>query len=133
MSNIQTVQEMYAAFGRGDIPGILARLSADVAWDPYAIEYGIPWLKARKGIGEIPAFFESLGGLEFQRFEPKTLLESGNTVVSILAITVVVKATGRTIAEEDEVHIWQFDDAGKVIQFAHKTDTHQTWLALQGE
>jgi ketosteroid isomerase-like protein len=30
---ISTVQSMYAAFGRGDVPGILAHLSPDVSWE----------------------------------------------------------------------------------------------------
>ena len=33
MSNLQTVQDIYAAFGRGDIPAILDELADDVRWD----------------------------------------------------------------------------------------------------
>jgi ketosteroid isomerase-like protein len=32
--NIATVQEIYAAFGRGDIPAILDRLAEDIDWEP---------------------------------------------------------------------------------------------------
>ena len=30
--NVQAVQDIYAAFGRGDIPGIVERLAPDVTW-----------------------------------------------------------------------------------------------------
>ena len=33
MSNVHTVQEIYAAFGRGDVPAILSRLSESVEWE----------------------------------------------------------------------------------------------------
>ena len=33
--NLQLVQELYAAFGRGDVPAILEQLTDDVVWyDP---------------------------------------------------------------------------------------------------
>ena len=32
MSNIATVQGIYEAFGKGDVPAILAVLADDVAW-----------------------------------------------------------------------------------------------------
>lgn len=32
-SNIQTVQEIYAAFGRGDIPAIPGHLAENVIWE----------------------------------------------------------------------------------------------------
>ena len=34
MSNlVSTVQEIYSAFGQGDVPAILARLADDVVWE----------------------------------------------------------------------------------------------------
>lgn len=33
MSNVDTVKEMYAAFGRGDIPAILDKLDENEEWD----------------------------------------------------------------------------------------------------
>ena len=43
----------------------------------------------------------------------------------------LVKSTGHTVKHEDEVHIWRFDDQGKVASFCHKVDSHRHWLALQ--
>ena len=133
MSNIQTVQSIYAAFGQGDIPTILGHLAESIEWEYGTLDAGVPWLQPRKGLAEVPKFFESLGALDFQKFQPKTLLESGNVVVALIDLVVVVKATGRPILEEDEVHIWHFDSQGRVTRFCHRLDTHKHWLALRGE
>jgi hypothetical protein len=133
MSNVQTVQQIYAAFGQGDIPAILGHLAEDIDWEYGIQEAGVPWLKPGKGRAAVPAFFESLAALEFHRFQPKTLLESGDVVVALIDLAVTVKATGRHVQEEDEVHIWRFDGNGKVVRFCHRVDTHKHWLAWKGE
>ena len=33
MSNLQTVQEIYGAFGKGDVPAILSKLADNIEWD----------------------------------------------------------------------------------------------------
>lgn len=38
----KTVEAIYAAFGRGDIPGILAALRENVEWEHDAVDQGIP-------------------------------------------------------------------------------------------
>lgn len=131
MSNIQTVRSIYEAFGRGDIPAILGHLAEDVTWEYDKAEAGIPWLAPRRGRAEVHKFFEALGAVDFQRFQPKMQFENGNTVVSLNDVTFTVKATGKRVDEVDEVHIWYFDANGKVVRFCHKTDTLQHWSALQ--
>jgi ketosteroid isomerase-like protein len=42
LSNVETVQALYDAFGRGDIPAILDMLADDIQWDQEAPSYGIP-------------------------------------------------------------------------------------------
>jgi uncharacterized protein len=133
MSNVDTVQSIYAAFGRGDIPTILSHLAENIEWEYGMSDAGVPWLQPRKGRAEVAKFFEALGALDFQKFEPKTWLESDNVVVALIDLAVVVKATGRPIVEEDEAHIWHFDSQGRVIRFCHKLDTHQHWLGFQGK
>jgi uncharacterized protein len=133
VSNVATVQGMCEAFGRGDIPAILSHLAETIEWEYGMSNAGVPWLQPRSGRAEVPGFFESLGAFELQKFQPKTFLESGNIVVALIDVALVVKATGRTVAEEDEVHIWHFDSEGLVIRFCHKVDTYQHWLALQPE
>jgi ketosteroid isomerase-like protein len=131
VNHAQTVQDIYAAFGRGDIPAIIATLSEDVIWEYGTLDSGVPWLQPRRGRAEVVQFFESLGGLDFRNFQPKTILASGSLVVSLIDVSFTVKATGRGITEEDEVHIWHFNEDGRVARFCHRLDSHKHWLAVQ--
>jgi ketosteroid isomerase-like protein len=123
---------MYQAFGRGDIPAILERLAENVEWEYGVNSTDVPWLQPRRGRSQVAGFFEALGAIEFHKFEPKALLESGSTVVALVDLDATVRNTARRVVEEDEVHIWHFDDRGKVSRFRHRVDTHQHWAAYKG-
>jgi ketosteroid isomerase-like protein len=130
LSNGKTVQEIYEAFGKGDVPAILGRLAPDVQW-----EYGqqgpsdVPWLQQRRGRDAVAGFFESLGGADFHKFDPKQIIEGDGVVVAILDVELTVKATGKRVNEQDEMHLWRFNAAGEVTSFRHGTDTHAHQLA----
>lgn len=81
MSHIETVQAIYAAFGRGDVPAILGHLAADVEWEYGNKDAGVPWLKPRRGRDSVVEFFQALGAVDFTKFEPKTMLAQGNLVL----------------------------------------------------
>jgi ketosteroid isomerase-like protein len=129
MSNIRSAQEIYEAFGRGDVPGILAKLSDAVDWEYGLTSTDVPWLQRRTGHDGAAAFFASLAAIQIHSFTLKALLEGENIVVALVDIEFTVKATGKRVVEEDEVHIWHFDDQGKVARFRHRVDTHQHYLA----
>jgi uncharacterized protein len=128
MSNVETVQAIYGAFGRGDIPAILDQLADDVAWDQDAPSYGVPIYEPGVGRDHARRFFELLGDLEFTRFEPTNFLTGGNQVAVTIDVEVTVKATGRT-AEALEIHLWTFGDDGKVSRFFHSIDRQAFVLA----
>lgn len=132
MSNLTTVRSIYAAFGRGDVATILAHLDEHVDWEYGAGETNVPWLKHRHGRDGAAAFFSSLQGLTISKFTPKALVDGDGFVVALIDLEATVTATGRTIVEEDEVHIWYFNDAGRVSRFRHRVDTHQHVLACTG-
>jgi ketosteroid isomerase-like protein len=132
MTNIHTVHAVYDAFGRGDIAAIMNVLSDDIDWDYAITDAGVPWLHRRTGHDGVMDFFQSLSAVEFHKFEPKMLLANDNVVVALIDFAGLVTATGIEIHEEDEVHIWHFDDAGKVARFCHKLDSHQHWAAHTG-
>jgi len=132
MSNLPTVQEIYEAFGRGDVPTILSRLAETVEWEYGATSLEVPWLQARRGREGAAAFFSSLAALDFKKFTPKTFLEDSGVVVVLLDVEFSVKATGKSVAEEDQVHIWNFNEHGKVSRFRHRVDTQKHALACAG-
>ncbi len=125
MNNTKTIQEIYEAFGRGDIPAIMEKLSDSIEWDYSGNTADVPWFKKRRGKEEVAGFFESLNELQFNKFEPKDFLEGKNIVVSILDIDLIVKSNGNRIIEEDAAHIWRFDSEGKIVSFRHGVDTYQ--------
>lgn len=130
MGNVETVGRVYEAFGRGDVPAILEQLADDVRWE-YPSSTDVPWLQPRQGREAVIGFFEALGALDFQTFNVKELLGTGDVVVAVLDVEFVVKANGGRHAEKDQMHLWRFDDAGKVVHFRHGTDTlgHQRAFA----
>jgi uncharacterized protein len=132
MSNVETVQAMYEAFGRGDVEAILAHLSEDVEWESGGGTTGVPWLQPRRGRAGAAEFFQALGALEFQNFQVTLIAGSGNTVVGLCDVTATVRDTGKTFVEPDEAHIWHFGEDGLVQRFRHRADTHLQWQAFQG-
>jgi ketosteroid isomerase-like protein len=133
MSNIETVQAIYEAFGRGDVEAILARLSEDVEWEYGVNTTDVPWLQPRRGRAGAAEFFQALAALEFRNFQVTLIAGSGNIVVGLCDVTAVVRSTGKTFVEPDEAHIWHFGEDGLVQRFRHRADTHQQWLAFHGQ
>ena len=132
MANLDVVQEIYAAFGRGDVPGILKHLADDVDW-----EYGyranpspVPWLRAGTGHAGASEFFMNLmTGLDMRGFRVNGLAEGPNLVIAIVDVDAVVRSTGQPIEERDEAHVWHFGADGKVARFRHCADTWQHAVA----
>ncbi|MEW6323061.1 MAG: nuclear transport factor 2 family protein [Acidobacteriota bacterium] len=131
MAHVETVQQIYEAFGRGDVPAILGALAADVEWEYGVNSTDVPWLQPRRGHEGAAAFFQALAAIEISAFAVKGLFAAGNTVIGLIDIQFTVKATGKKVVEEDEVHIWHFDAAGKVARFRHRVDTHQHQTAFR--
>jgi ketosteroid isomerase-like protein len=121
MSNLDTVQAIYAAFGRGDVEAILDQLADDVAWDHDAPSYGVPLFEPGTGKEHARRFFEATAALEFHRFEPTNFLVGGNQVAVPIDVKAEVKSSGR-VAEVLEIHLWTFGDDGKVSRFFHSID-----------
>ena len=99
MSNIETVNQIYAAFGAGNIPAILEKLDEQVEWE-YGATGNIPWLQKLNGRQNVVQFFENLAAVDITVFAPKMMFENGNTVVVLLNLEATVKKTGKKINEE---------------------------------
>ena len=128
----QTVEEIYAAFGRGDVAAILDRLDESVEWEYGAQPGDVPWLQPRHGKDGAAEFFASLAVLEIHSFVPKAILGRDRLVVALVDVEATVKATGKRFTEEDEVHLWHFGDAGRIVRFRHRVDTLQQHNAWKG-
>lgn len=119
--NISVVQNGYAAFGRGDIPGFLSLLDANVEWKtPGQSDY--PLAGTRRGPGQVAEFFGTLAGLvDFEHFQPTTFLADGDRVVVIGHEKFKVKATGTSLSG-DWCHVFTVRN-GKIVAFQEFLDT----------
>lgn len=120
-SNIQAVQSAYAAFGRGDVNGVLATLDADVVWrTPGAGQ--VPSGGVRKGHAQVGEFFGIIASLiQFEKFEPQTFLVDGDRVIVLGSDVFKVKGGTRSVTEP-WCHVFTFKN-GKVVDFLEVLDT----------
>jgi ketosteroid isomerase-like protein len=121
---IATVQKIYEAFGRGDVPTILELLRPDVEWEHDTIDYAIPWLRPGRGRDHVAAFFGEVAKLRFHAFIPEAFLSDRNHVAVFVRYDVTNAATGKRFAGV-EVHYWTFDEEGRVARMKHFVDTLQ--------
>jgi len=68
MSNIDTVKEIYNAFGRGDIQTILDKLDENVEWETAVPVDGVPWHQPRRGRKNVPGVLRGASAIAFQPF-----------------------------------------------------------------
>jgi uncharacterized protein len=131
MNNLATVQQIYQAFGRGDVPAIVETLTENVEWEHDAVDHGIPWLVPGRGKSHVLSFFGVVQKeLEISRFDVTSILGGGDQIVAVISIEATVRSTGKRV-RDFELHFWTFDERGKVSKFRHVVDTHQHWLAAQ--
>ena len=116
----QTVQDIYEAFGRGDIPAILERLAPDVEWesweDNHATRGEVPYMVPRRGRDGVGEFFGEVAKIGVEDFEVLDLMASERQVVAEIRI-VTAHFT------DEELHLWTFGDDGLVSRFRHYNDT----------
>lgn len=116
-NNIQTVQEIYGCFAKGDIPGILEKLGDNVTFfngaDPDVAPFGGEF----KGKNRVVDFFTALDTTtQTTHFEPSNFSENGNRVFNEVQHNGLVTVTGKPF----NVHAqfaWEFDGNGKAIDW----------------
>lgn len=136
MNTLAIVQDIFAAFGRGDVPAILAHLSPDIEWDTEQVGAAaeLPWLRPRRGLTEVAGFFTDLAeNVEFLRFEPRAFyLAADGSVADVFHMEARVRRTGRMVVDAADMHLWTFDASGKIVRFRHVVDTLQHVQAWRG-
>jgi len=118
-SNTHTVQVIYEAFGRGDVPAILDTLDDSIEWETQA-----------PGAGRAVA---AAAPRESQRRRPlrshctshdhslrNTVFDGGDKVFVLIAFEAT--SQGRHYSFPNNGHLWQFNSAGKVVAYDHITD-----------
>jgi ketosteroid isomerase-like protein len=125
MSNVQYARDIYAAFGRGDIPAVMGKFHPEIEWreaegNPYE-PAGTAWVGSQAILEKL---FMRLGS-EWNGFTVtvRTLHDAGEHVVMEGRYTGTYKPSGRRI-DAQVCHVLRFRD-GKLLSFQQYVDTAQ--------
>ena len=129
--NVQIIQDIYAAFGRGDMDTILNALAPDIDWFiPGSKE--IPYSGHRCNPQEVKACIEQMvTTLEIQRFEARKFEANNDEIIVVGFERMKVKATGR-VFENDWIQIWSLKDS-RVIRFREFFNTDKVLHAFKSD
>ena len=128
MSHVDTIQHLYEAFGRGDIPAVLEHLDESVRWEEWrtgntAQEADVPYMRSRNGREAAAGFFQDIqDDFELNSFNPHAFLEGGDHVAVVVEVDLTVKSTGKRLHDE-EIHLWGFGSDGRIVSHRHFLDT----------
>jgi len=121
--NLDVVRRMYAAFGRGDLEGILASLDPQVTWRTPGAPY-LPTAGLRHGIPAVREFFGLLlNTLDIADFQPEDFLAAGDKVVVLGTSREGPKGSGRLV-DFRWVHVFTFRN-GRIAAFEEPADVSE--------
>jgi ketosteroid isomerase-like protein len=133
MSNVKTMEELYAAFGRGEIEAVLAAMDPNIEWreaegHPYQPS-GEPWIGPDAVVANLSVKLAS----EWDGFtvHPKQFHDAGDTVIVECRYTGTYKPTGNNL-DAQVCHMWRLRD-GKVTSFQQYVDTAQLQSVVNSE
>ena len=127
VSNVDLVERVYGAFGRGDIPTVLH------AFDP-----AIEWISAEGAFypgtfvgpdAVLTNIFARIGSeWDGFRVDTKEYLDAGENIVALGRYSGTYKATGRSM-NAAFAHVWTLRD-GRIVRFRQYVDTRKMAEAL---
>lgn len=133
--NLRIVEDMYAAFGRGDVGFVLDRIADDC--DGFCVvsaaKTGVPWHlgPSARGKAGAAAYFEALAScVDHEVFEQRDFAAQGEHVYVTVRLVQRIRATGKTLEQAEAVHHWTFRD-GKVVRCRVLEDTAATSAAFR--
>lgn len=122
--NKKTVEGMYEAFGRGDIPFVIGALDPDVEWweaENFIYADRNPYIGPQ---AVLEGVFARIGNeWEWFTVTPIEVLDAGDSVVGRGHYAGKYRQTGREVKAQF-AHVFSFRN-GKVVGFQQYTDTAQ--------
>jgi ketosteroid isomerase-like protein len=129
--NVKTVQSVYDAFGRADLPAILDALTDDVDWASSVESSEVPWWGERHGKEAVTNFFVQLASAtDVDEFTPLEIIGDGDTVMAVVRYRVTSKATGRSATMLLQ-HYWKLRD-GRIAYYRGAEDSLLTLRTIVG-
>jgi len=126
-SALQVVQSAYAAFGRGDVPALLAAMSDDVEWK-FVGTQGLPYTGSFRGKEQVAKWFASIPTVDdILAFEPREFVSDGEQVAVLGWERSKSVPRGKTI-ETEWAHFFTVRN-GRVVRFWGIYDTEASAAA----
>jgi len=133
--NLQVVQQMFAAFGQRDLPGVLDTLANDVDWQSPVTRtrpQEVSWAEPRHSHEEVATFFKDLfEKVQPERMETSEFTAQGDRVIVEGTNRGTVRSTGRTY-EHDWVMVFTLRN-GKIVRLRHYYDTSDVIVAFRSK
>jgi len=109
------VQQVYEAFGRGDVPAILSMVAADVDWE-FVGSPGLAYAGNRRNHAGVADFFAAIPRTDqIHAFEPRELIEADTHVTVLGWEKSTALDTGKDF-ESEWVHVFTVKE-GKVTRW----------------
>jgi len=128
--NVNTINAVYEAFGRGDVGFIVGNLTDDVDWATDTSSDAAPWYGVRKGKDGVGAFFEAFGKtMDVEDFTPLTFASTDDgDVLTVVRFAARSRETGKVA--KMQLHHWFRFTNGKISYYRGTEDTAITAAAL---
>jgi ketosteroid isomerase-like protein len=125
--NVRVAERTYAAFGEGNVPGVLENFHDDVEW--HAAE-GLPWGGVHNGPEDVAqnVFGALLASFDGFTVNVERFVSEGDYVVALGRYSGTGKQSGKSL-DAAFAHVWELKD-GKLKRFQHHTDTVKFQEAL---
>jgi ketosteroid isomerase-like protein len=125
VDNVEIVKRAYEAFGRGDLPAILAAFDPQIEWreaegNPFKPD-GKPWIGADAIVQNL--FLRLVTEWDGFTITPHTFHGAGDTVIVEARYTGTCKATGKSL-DAQVCHLWKLRD-GVATHYQQYVDTAQ--------
>ena len=128
--NTKVVQEIYAAYQRNDIPGILSRVDERIVFTVPGTR-AVPMSGTRRGHEGLRQFFADLANTQdFNVFEPREYICQNSQVIALVHYEGRHRSTGRRFSVDSAMH-WTIEN-GKAVRFQEYTDTEALAAAATG-
>ncbi|HEX3101572.1 MAG TPA: nuclear transport factor 2 family protein [Pyrinomonadaceae bacterium] len=120
MSNRDIIKGLYNDFAKGNVPGVLGAMDANISWtEAEGFIYGGTYVGPNAILGDVFMKFAT----EWEGFSavPHQIIDGGDDVVALGTYSGKYLKTGKSMTIPF-AHSWTFAD-GKIVKFVQYTDT----------
>jgi ketosteroid isomerase-like protein len=127
--NVKIIQDVYEAFGRGDVAAILDVCSDDVDWASDTSSTVAPWYGVHHGKDGVTEFFTAFGStMEVTQFEPFAFAANDTEVHTVVRLKATRRENGKSVSMN--LHHYFVLRDGLISYYRGTEDSAQTEAAF---